>query len=103
MCATCAASVAHFPPTDFSNPATGQCRDTNGLGQMYMFGADGGYTYAGFLRLQNGQCRTEVSAYQQGQARRHAALRCFVEGFRALAPMLRSPVGREAGLTISQT
>jgi hypothetical protein len=58
-----------IPPTDFYDPSTGQWRDTNGLGQMYVFGAGGSYTYAGFLRIQNGQCRSEVSTYQQGTAR----------------------------------
>jgi hypothetical protein len=56
------------PATDFSDPTTGQWRDTNGLGQMYIFTADGDYTYAGFLRLHNGQCRTDVSTYRQGTA-----------------------------------
>ncbi len=56
------------PPTDFYDPTTGQWRDTTGLGQMYSFTADGTFTYAGFLRLQNGQCRTEVSTYKQGAA-----------------------------------
>jgi hypothetical protein len=69
-----------IPPTDFYNPATGQWRDTNGLGQLYMFGADGGYTYAGFLRLQNGQCRTEVSTYQQGQAQATGATLTLTPG-----------------------
>lgn len=57
-----------MPPSDFYDPTTGRWRDTNGLGQMYSFTADGTYTYAGFLRLQNGQCRTEVSTYKQGTA-----------------------------------
>lgn len=57
-----------IPPTDFYDPTTGQWRDTNGLGQMYIFTADGSYTYAGFLRLQNGACRSEVSTYQKGKA-----------------------------------
>jgi hypothetical protein len=55
-------------PTDFYNPQTGEWRDVNGLGQMYRFAADSGYTYTGFLRLQNGQCRSEVSVYKQGVA-----------------------------------
>lgn len=55
-----------IPPTDFYDPTTGAWRDTNGLGQMYKFNADGTYVYAGFLRLQNGGCRTEVSVYKVG-------------------------------------
>ncbi|HAJ38393.1 MAG TPA: hypothetical protein DCL15_22205 [Chloroflexi bacterium] len=57
-----------IPPTDFYDPTTGAWRDTNGLGQMYKFNADGAYVYAGFLRLQNGGCRTEVSVYKEGFA-----------------------------------
>lgn len=57
-----------IPPTDFYDPTTGAWRDTNGLGQMYVFHANGAYVYAGFLRLQNGACRTEVSTYKQGFA-----------------------------------
>ncbi len=58
--------VGNAPLNDFYNPQTGEWRDANGLGQMYVFGADGAYTYTGFLRLQNGQCRSEVSVYKQG-------------------------------------
>lgn len=58
-----------IPPSDFYDPTTGQWRATNGLGQMYTFNADANYMYAGFLRLQNGACRTEVSTYQHGIAR----------------------------------
>ncbi len=57
-----------IPPTDFYNPTTGEWRATNGLGQMYRFNADATFIYAGFLRFQNGACRTEVSTYKQGQA-----------------------------------
>lgn len=57
-----------IPPTDFYNPTTGEWRSVNGLGQMYRFNADGSFTYAGFLRLQNGQCLSEVSVYKQGKA-----------------------------------
>jgi hypothetical protein len=59
--------VGNAPLNDFYNPQTGEWRDANGLGQMYVFGADGAYTYTGFLRLQNGQCRSEVSVYKQGR------------------------------------
>jgi hypothetical protein len=62
-----------IPPSDFYNPTTGEWRDTNGLGQMYVFNADASYTYAGFLWLQNGACRTEVSTYQQGNAQANDA------------------------------
>lgn len=58
--------VGNAPLNDFYNPQTGEWRDANGLGQMYVFGADGAYTYTGFLRLQNGQCRSEVSVYKRG-------------------------------------
>ena len=58
--------AGNAPLNDFYNPQTGEWRDANGLGQMYVFTADGGYTYTGFLRLQNGQCRSEVSVYKQG-------------------------------------
>lgn len=58
--------VGNAPLNDFYNPQTGEWRDANGLGQMYLFAADGSYTYTGFLRLQNGQCRSEVSVYKQG-------------------------------------
>ena len=57
-----------IPPPDFYNPTTGEWRATNGLGQMYRFNADASFVYAGFLRIQNGACRTEVSTYKQGQA-----------------------------------
>ena len=58
------------PLTDFYNPQTGEWRDVNGLGQMYIFAADGAYTYSdsGFLQLQNGSCRSEVSTFKQGRA-----------------------------------
>lgn len=58
-----------IPPSDFYNPATGEWRATNGLGQMYTFEAGGAFTYAGFLRIQNGACLTEVSVFKQGSAR----------------------------------
>lgn len=58
--------VGNAPLNDFYNPQTGEWRDASGLGQMYLFAADGGYTYTGFLRIQNGQCRSEVSVYKQG-------------------------------------
>lgn len=58
--------VGNAPLNDFYNPDTGEWCDVNGLGQMYVFGADGAYTYTGFLRLQNGQCRSEVSVYKRG-------------------------------------
>ncbi|MBX3011047.1 MAG: hypothetical protein KF832_06045 [Caldilineaceae bacterium] len=60
--------VGNAPLNDFYNPQTGEWQDTNGLGQMYSFADDGAYTYTGFLRLQNGQCRSEVSVYKQGIA-----------------------------------
>ncbi|MEZ4867189.1 MAG: hypothetical protein R3C14_38045 [Caldilineaceae bacterium] len=56
------------PLNDFYNPQTGEWRDVNGLGQMYLFAANGEYTYTGFLRLQNGACRSEVSTFTQGVA-----------------------------------
>jgi hypothetical protein len=55
-----------IPPDDFYDPVSGSWRSVNGLGQMYTFQADGSYVYAGFLRLQNGTCRTEVSVYKKG-------------------------------------
>ncbi|MCB1512635.1 MAG: hypothetical protein KDJ36_17205 [Hyphomicrobiaceae bacterium] len=56
------------PLNDFYNPQTGEWRDVNGLGQMYVFSDDGSYTYTGFLRLQIGACRSEVSTFKQGTA-----------------------------------
>ena len=56
------------PLNDFYNPQTGEWRDVNGLGQMIVFANDGAYTYTGFLRLQVGACRSEVSTYKQGTA-----------------------------------
>lgn len=58
-----------LPLTDFYDPQTGTWRAQNGLGETYTFAANGDYTYAGFLRLQNGQCLTEVSSYRAGKAR----------------------------------
>jgi hypothetical protein len=57
-----------LPLNDFYDPATGAWRAQNGLGETYTFAANGDYTYAGFLRLQNGQCFTEVSSYREGKA-----------------------------------
>jgi len=65
--------VGNAPLNDFYNPQTGEWRDVNGLGQMYVFGADGVYTYTGFLRLQNGQCRSEVSVYKRGMVNTQGA------------------------------
>ncbi|MCX6050050.1 MAG: hypothetical protein NT075_33545 [Chloroflexi bacterium] len=56
------------PLNDFYNPQTGEWRDVSGLGQMYVFAADGAYTYTGFLRIQTGTCRSEVSTFKQGVA-----------------------------------
>jgi hypothetical protein len=57
-----------LPLNDFYDPATGTWRAQNGLGETYTFSANGDYTYAGFLRLQNGQCFSEVSVYREGKA-----------------------------------
>lgn len=57
-----------LPLTDFYDPATGSWRAQNGLGESYTFDTSGNYTYAAFLRLQNGQCLTEVSSYRKGKA-----------------------------------
>src|SRR4051794_426329 len=46
------------PMRDFYDPATGEWRNSDGLGEMYQFSAKGDFVYAGFLRLQNGQCLT---------------------------------------------
>lgn len=54
------------PPRDYYNPVTGEWRATNGLGQMYEFRANGDFIYAAFLRIQTGQCVTEVSVYRHG-------------------------------------
>jgi hypothetical protein len=43
-------------------------RAQNGLGVSYTFEGDGDFSYAAFLRLQNGQCLTEVSSYRTGKA-----------------------------------
>lgn len=56
------------PLNDFYNPDTGEWRDANGLGQMVEFAANGVYTYTGFLRLQVGACRSEVSTFKGGTA-----------------------------------
>lgn len=61
------------PLNDFYNPQTGEWRDANGLGQMYVFAATGAYTYTGFLRIQTGACRNEVSTFKQGSARTDGA------------------------------
>lgn len=56
------------PLNDFYNPDTGEWREVNGLGQMVEFAANGVYTYTGFLRLQVGACRSEVSTFKGGTA-----------------------------------
>ena len=53
----------------FYDPITGSWSPPNGLGELYRFGADGAYTYAGALKIQNGACVSEVSVYQTGIAR----------------------------------
>ena len=61
------------PLNDFYNPQTGEWREVNGLGQMYVFAATGAYTYTGFLRAQTGACRSEVSTFKQGVAQTDGA------------------------------
>jgi len=61
------------PLNDFYNPQTGEWRDANGLGQMYVFAATGAYTYTGFLRFQTGACRSDVSTFKQGVAQTNGA------------------------------
>lgn len=57
-----------IPPVDYYDPATGEWADVAGLGEMYVFDTNGDYTYAGFLRIQNGACVSEVSTYKKGKA-----------------------------------
>jgi hypothetical protein len=57
------------PMVDFYDPKTGEWGDSGGLGEMYQFSAKGDFIYAGFLRLQNGQCVSEVSTYREGKAK----------------------------------
>jgi hypothetical protein len=56
------------PSKDYYDPVTGKWGDVAGLGEMYDFRANGDYIYAGFLRIQNGLCVTEVSTYKEGKA-----------------------------------
>lgn len=56
------------PLNDFYNPTTGEWRDVNGIGQMYVLAAAGTYTYTAFARFQTGACRSEVSVFKQGTA-----------------------------------
>ncbi len=56
-------------PYNFYDPNTGQWQGTNGLGQMYVFGENGEYTYTAFARTQYGTCSGEVSVYKQGTGR----------------------------------
>ncbi|MCC6455937.1 MAG: hypothetical protein IT328_13375 [Caldilineaceae bacterium] len=56
------------PSKEYYDPVTGEWGDTAGLGEMYEFSANGAYVYAGFLRIQNGLCVTEVSTYKEGTA-----------------------------------
>jgi hypothetical protein len=53
----------------FYDPTTGAWSQPSGLGELYRFAADGGYTYAGSLKIQNGACLSEVAVYQTGVAR----------------------------------
>jgi hypothetical protein len=61
-----------IPPVDYYDPATGEWADVAGLGEMYVFSADGNFTYSGFLRIQNGMCVSEVSTYRKGSAEKAA-------------------------------
>jgi hypothetical protein len=56
------------PSKEYYNPVTGEWGDVAGLGEMYELSANGAYVYAGFLRIQNGMCVTEVSTYKEGTA-----------------------------------
>jgi hypothetical protein len=62
-------TTGSLPLTDVYDPTTGEWRAQNGLGESYIFRGNGEYTYAAFLRLQNGLCLTEVSSYRQGHAK----------------------------------
>lgn len=54
----------------FYNRSTGVWGDAGGLGHMYVFRADGGYTLVSFLKLGEGTtCVSTVSKYQSGTAR----------------------------------
>lgn len=53
----------------FYDPTTGAWSQPSGVGELYRFAADGNYTYAGSLKIQNGACLSEVSVYQTGMAR----------------------------------
>jgi hypothetical protein len=60
-------------PRALYDPATGRWGSANGLGQMYEFTANGGYTYLAFFRIENPGCRSEVTVYRQGSARAGSA------------------------------
>jgi hypothetical protein len=55
-------------PRALYDPTTGQWGSANGLGQMYEFTSDGGYTYLAFFRVENPGCASEVSVYRHGTA-----------------------------------
>jgi len=64
--------AGNAPLNDFYNPTTGEWRSVSGLGQMYVFGGDGSFTYTGFFRIETGACRSEVSVYRHGRAEANA-------------------------------
>jgi hypothetical protein len=55
-------------PRALYDPTSGRWSSANGLGQMYTFAVDGGYTYQAFFRVENPGCASEVSVYRQGTA-----------------------------------
>lgn len=60
--------TGNAPLNDFYDPNSGEWRDVNGIGQMYLFAPSGDYTYTAFARFQTGACKSEVSVFKQGIA-----------------------------------
>jgi hypothetical protein len=56
-------------PRALYDPTTGRWGSANGLGQLYEFSADGGFSYMAFFRIENPGCASEVSVYRRGVAR----------------------------------
>ena len=55
-------------PLNFYDTTTGHWETPNGVGEMYIFNADGTFTYTGFARVQYQQCTGSVSVYREGRA-----------------------------------
>lgn len=55
-------------PRELYDPVTGQWGNSNGLGQMYEFGANGVYTYTADFVIENPGCRSSVKVFKRGIA-----------------------------------